>query len=168
MNRINKIENKIKFKAFGKVTINNKKKDIVEEKETEAKSQEERAKEIFEEQEDIVEKEIQKIKATTNSKVGQIWEIRKKVLGGKKSRTPPTSIVDPTTSKMVVNREEIKEVTLAYCMDTLKNNIPEEAYKEEINEKKRKVEEMLTHNVGQFETNYETFCWNIKKLKKIW
>ena len=138
MNRINKIENKIKFKAFGKVTINNKKKDIVEEKEAEGKTQEERAKEIFEEQVDIVEKEFQKIKATTNGKVGQIWEIRKKVLGGKKSRTPPTSIVDPTTSKMVANKEEIKEVTLAYCMDTLKNNIPEEAYKEEINEKKGK------------------------------
>ena len=48
MNRINKIENKIKFKAFGKVTINNKKKDIVEEKEAEGKTEEERTKEMFE------------------------------------------------------------------------------------------------------------------------
>ena len=71
MDIINRIENKIRFKAFGKVTINNKKKDIVQEREAEWKTEEERAKEIFEEQEDQVEKEIMKIKANKNGNVGK-------------------------------------------------------------------------------------------------
>jgi hypothetical protein len=88
------------------------------------------------------------------------------VICGKKTKIPPTSIIDPTTNKFVVNTKEIQEVTLKYGMYTLANNIPEEAFKEEINEKIKNVKEILTDKGGEFETNYETFQWNINKFKK--
>ena len=59
-------------------------------------------------QEKIVEEELNKIKATHKGKVSQVWAIRKKVVGGKKSKVLPTAITNPTTNKLVVNRKEIK------------------------------------------------------------
>ena len=81
-----------------------------------------------------------------------MWEIRKKVIGGKKSKILPTSIMHPSTKKSVVNRKEIREVTLKYCIDTLTNNIPEEAL-QKIEEKKEKVKEILKEEGGEFESN---------------
>ena len=72
----------------------------------------------------------------------------------------------PSTKKSVVNRNEIREVTLKYCIDTLTNNIPDEAFKKEIEEKKEKVKEIMKEEGGEFETNWETFYWNIQKFKK--
>ena len=52
MDRIDKIENKIKFKAFGKTTINNKRKDKPGKEEEKEQSEENRAKKVYEEQEE--------------------------------------------------------------------------------------------------------------------
>ena len=41
-----------------------------------------------------------------------MWEVRKKVVGGKKAVLEATAIVNPKTKKLVVQRNEIKEVTL--------------------------------------------------------
>ena len=90
-----------------------------------------------------------------------MWEIRKKVIGGKKSKILPTSIMHPSTKKSVVNRNEIREVTLKYCIDTLTNNIPDEAFKKEIEEKKEKVKEIMKEEGGEFKTNWETIYSNI-------
>ena len=144
MDKISKIERKIKFKAFGKTTINNKKKERPEKEEEKRQTEDNSARKVYEEQEDLVAKEIQKIKETKNGKVGQVWEIRKKVIGGKKAKLPPTSITNPITKKLVVNKIDIQEVTLKYCMDTLANNIPEEAFSKEINDKIERVKQMLT------------------------
>ena len=114
MDKFDKVLNRIKFKAFGKVTINNSKKENNKEKEgypeTNLGEEQEEviAKKYLADQEKIVEEELNKIKATHKGKVSQVWAIRKKVVGGKKSKVLPTAITNPTTNKLVVNRKEIK------------------------------------------------------------
>ena len=50
------------------------------------------AKYLFEEQEKIANQEIEELKRKKLSKVGNIWEIRKKVIGGKKTNIQATAI----------------------------------------------------------------------------
>ena len=63
-----------------------------------------------------------------------------KVIGGKKKNMLPSAIFDPKTKKLLLNKDEIKEVTLKYCMDTLTSNTPEASFENSIKEKKRKGE----------------------------
>ena len=135
MNKFEKLHEKIKFKVFGKVSVGH------ETKEKHTKSvngnEEERAKAIYEEQIKTVEVELNKIKEIKNGKAGQIWKIREQVIGQKKKKLVPNAIINPKTKKLVVNQDEIKEVTLKYCVDTLSSNKPEVQYENTINEKKQ-------------------------------
>ena len=98
MTKFNKVHDKIKFKSFGKVTITNKIKKPTNNEHDEEEITD-KAIALFEDQQNEVDKEILKIKGTKNGKVGQIWAIRKSVLGGKNSRMLPRSIFDPKTKK---------------------------------------------------------------------
>ena len=121
---------------------------------------------MFKEQRNIVEKELEQIKDTKHGKVGQIWAIRKKVLGGKKTSSLPTAIKHPTTGKLLFDRNNIKETTLNYCVQTLSNNHPEERYREEIQKKKEKVKDILKNTDGIFIVNKDIFDQNIQKFKQ--
>ena len=85
MRQFEKIHDKLKFKAFGKIRISGK--THKKEKSNNTKNNVGdliNAKSIFEEKEQIASQEIEEIKKKKLSKVGNIWEIRKKVIGGKK------------------------------------------------------------------------------------
>ena len=51
-------------------------------------------------------------------------------------------------------------------METLKSNTVEERFEKEINDKKKKVEDILLMSDGQFEARKDTFFENIQKFKK--
>ena len=59
--------------------------------------------------------ELLKKKKMKLPKVGKIWEIRKKVLVGKKASLDSTAIVHHVSGKLVVSRTEIREFSLEYC-----------------------------------------------------
>ena len=42
----------------------------------------------------------------------KIYVMKKKIVGGKKSTNQATAIVDPNTGKLIVTKNEIKNVTL--------------------------------------------------------
>ena len=114
--KFNKVLDKVKFKAFGKVTFGrSKKKCGIEEDEV---SIEEREKALFEEGVKRCDEEIEEIKKIKTSKAGKIWEIRKRIIGGKKATLEATAIMNPDTNKLVVSKHEIKRVTLNYCKKT--------------------------------------------------
>ena len=52
------------------------------------------------------------------------------VAGKKKAPAEAQAIKDPDTGELVVSNSKINEVTLKYCLNTLKNNDPEEDVKE--------------------------------------
>ena len=162
MDKFQRLHDKIKFRAFGKVQIK-------ENTRTEKQSPHEKnesAEEMFKNQSNEAEKEIEKLKTEYPSRAGRIWELKKKIVGGKKAKNQATAIVDPKTGKLVVSKHEIKEVTLKYCKDTLENNEVEEEFEEEITNKKEKVKVKLAENDGHFEIKNETFEKVMHKFKK--
>ena len=107
--------------------------------------------------------ELKEIKEKKRGKAGQVWEIRKRVLGGKKAKNVATCIRNPNTGKLVVGKRDIMETTLKYCIETLANNKIEERFETEVNNKKEKVKLILDKKDGVFEAKQETFNQNIQK-----
>ena len=81
MEKIIKVHEKIKFEAFGKVLIQQDRKQVNRVKEGQEKDENE-TEEIYEEQLKVVEKEVKEIENTKNGRAGRIWEVRRKVFGG--------------------------------------------------------------------------------------
>ena len=100
---------------------------------------------------------MEEIDRLRNGKVGKIWEVKKRIIGGKKANMQPTAIINPRTGKLSVSKEETIDATLQYCKETLKNNEPEEEYREDIEKKKTTVTKYLQQNDGQFKATKETF-----------
>ena len=99
MRKFNKIHEKIKFKAFGKITVGRK------QKESKRKSQnkdpkEDEARAIFEEEVERTTKEINEIKKLRTSKVGRIWDIKKRIVGGRKATIEATAIANPKMASL--------------------------------------------------------------------
>ena len=150
MKRFNKIHDKIKFEAFGKVTLGGKQ-NTNEKKSLEGledginnKTEDELAKELVEEQIKKANEQLEEIERSKNNKVGKIWEVRKKVIGGKKALMEATAVINPVTNELVVSRKEIKQVTLQYCKDTLANNKPTPEYEKVIHAKEEQVKDKLS------------------------
>ena len=75
------------------------------------------ATELFEAQQKRAQSEIEDIEKTKGGKVRKVWEIKKKVLGGKKTDVEATAITDPKTG----NKESIIAI--------YKRNIDEQSYR---------------------------------------
>ena len=124
------------------------------------------AKVLHDEQEKHIMEEIEKINKSKNGRVGCIWEIRKKVLGGKNTNIVSRAIRNPKNGKMVVNKNEVKDVTLKYCIDTLANNQTHKDYENEAMKKEVFVEEFMKEKSGKFEASKDTFDFNITNFKR--
>ena len=105
-NKFDKVHNKIKHKAFGKVTI----KKMIKGSKLQEVSTESDAKKQLEEEEDYANKEIEEIKSMKGGRVGHIWNIRKKVFGGDKATQEASAIINPETNKVATTKKEIKRV----------------------------------------------------------
>ena len=83
---------------------------------------------------------------------------------GKKKNIEQTAIVDADTGKIVGSRQKVREVTLKYCIETLKkNNIPA-GYKDTF--MASEVERKLNDSDGTFTADKEAFDALVVKLKK--
>ena len=167
-NKMESVLNNVRFKAFGKVTISNKNKEMKQtKKENNSENKSSDSDKIeFTEEERKVDDELKEIEKKVNGKVGKIWEVRKRIVGGKKAMMEATAIINPKTGKLAVTRADIKEVTLNYCKETLANNIPEKGFEEKILEKKDVVKYILSQKDGNFEANSDTFVFMIGKFKR--
>ena len=112
-----------------------------------------------------MEDELDEIKKLRNGRTQQVWNIRDKVMGGKKKRIEASAILNPITGKLVVSKKEIKDVSLKYCKDTLANNAPEKNYEKCIEDKKAQVKHLMELSNGNFNPNIGTFMKNVKKFK---
>ena len=91
------------------------------------------------------------------SKVGRVWEVKKRIIGGKKATIEATAVVNPHDGKLAVSRKQIKTVTLRYCKDTLGNNRPAKGFENVIKAKKDDLERKLLECEGSFKPTEETF-----------
>ena len=163
-----KKQNKVKFKAFGKVTLASKDDKPKKEKESnENTTEEEKARSLHDEQTKVAENELSEIGKTKSGKVGKVWEIKKRILGGKKGAMEATAIINPETGKLAVSKREIKQASLTYCINTLANNEPINTFfANHIEEKKAKVQEFLKLKEGNFVASEDTFYKSVSKFRK--
>ena len=60
-----------------------------------------------------------RIKSSNTGRVGAVFKMKDVINGLKKSGQDPTAIRYPKSGELIVSSEEIKIVTLAYCVDNL-------------------------------------------------
>ena len=72
------------------------------------------ATELLEAQQKRAQSKIEDIEKTKGGKVRKVWEIKKKVLGGKLTDVEATAIINPKTGNLALSKGEIKKVSLQY------------------------------------------------------
>ena len=159
MKNVDAIETKVKFKAFGKT------KDTTLKKRVERRNTNDE--ELLKLQGKAMEEEIMKVKGEAKDGVGRVYKMKKRMMGGKNAGQEPTAIRNPANNELVVSSEEIKEVTLKYCVDNLKNK-REDENEAKVNEIRAEVHKkrMESKEVGDFEMTEKDFEDVLKKFKK--
>ena len=156
---------KIKFAAFGKTTI--RKKTNAQSKYVPVNME---PKELLQKQSDRVEKEINDLKEMNMPKGTQIFKIAERIRGPKGGNQEPSAVRDPTTNEVVVSTKEVKNIVLDYCSEVLKNNVPKDNFKDEINLKELlhdiRMDNKAASNVSISEETFKKVMEKIKKGKK--
>ena len=122
---MDKIHDKIKYKAFGKTRIKKrveKSKQVTEGME----DTDDDPKGILARQAKKIEEEIQNIKENNSGRVNRVFRMRNVVRGSNKADQEAHAILDTESKEIIVNQETIKEKVLAYNVNNLKNNEPSE------------------------------------------
>ena len=172
--------NKVKFSAFGKVSIGKKNKTntklrSLQQKKLECNSEAECIslnKEIHDALNDAnlqtLESNIAKLKRiqSTKGKTAAVFKLREDINGSSKSSNEPVVINDPETGVPVMTPTEIKKVSLNYCVKLLTNREPKEKYLKYFQETqslhKARMNEHFENDV--FELTQEMFQVSIKSI----
>ena len=178
MKKIEVIEKKIKFQAFGKSKPSSKKftdckkckqcrllrfnpgaqgspdnsKTLSQTKHSKCiscKTQEEKDEELLKRQSDKLENAINKIKESKLGRAGSIYKMKDEIAGQKKAKQEATAVRDPRTGELTVSKERIKEVTLEYVVNNLKGNVPEEEVKEMVDMRRKIQLEKMNDKSGE-------------------
>ena len=109
---------------------------------------------------------LEKVRSTTG-RVAKIFKIKDIIAGKKKAAPDAQAMKDPETGELVMSNSKIKEVTLKYCLNTLKNNEPEEEVKELIQLKEevyalRMVDRTLDSAYEITNLDYFFIIWKFK------
>ena len=133
MKKFDNLQNSVKYRAFGKTKpmTNAKRKRRLEErlKAAEGLDEDDKVKEVMRKQYDEMEEKINDLKSFKYGRATNVFKMREEVAGTKKAPQEPHAVLDVKTGDMVVSNKEIKEVTLEHCLNTFKNNKPEEDVK---------------------------------------
>ena len=124
--KIDGIQDKIKYTAFGKTKV--KKWSKIEARNS-GKNEHEKAVELLQRQSTQVEEAIEKIKDCKGGKCGQIFKMKDLINGPRKGQEEGHAIQDPESKELVVGTEEIKKVSLKHCLTVLKKNAPDGEWK---------------------------------------
>ena len=176
--KIEKIETKLKFQAFGKCSIKGRqgggfeKNSSLGEEQVQApnphsqgpSSRQEhlapqpsnmaelrKMEEILSMQSLRLEKEIKQIKEGGRGRCGQIFKIAQMVQGPKKPGPEAHSVKDPKTGELVVLTKAIQEVFLKHCKGVLEANPVEEGFEQETEIKEKLNAIRMAETTGKFE-----------------
>ena len=148
--RLERISNKAKYKAFGKVTFSNRsisnkpleklyneRKVIISNTEDNEKilEVEERISElIIQRQRSDYEKKLSNLNMIKNTKgkSAAVFNLKAKVLGEKKVKQEAVVMKNPVTGNLMYEAEEIKEASLQYVKTLLENREPKDEYKTDL------------------------------------
>ena len=122
---------------------------------------------IFEKQRIAFEAELDSIckLKTSKGKAAAVFSIKDRIVGSKSAGQEATILVDPKSKTEVSNPEDIKRVSLQYCVDLLTNRKPKEEFEEDICLKKTvhmmRMEEIVEDDL--YELSTQMFDNTLKK-----
>ena len=129
MHKIDKIQTKLKFSAFGK-TKQKTKRAVKRDETVSKKTESEEAKELLARQSKLIEEQVKSVMEKANGRVTRVFKMKEIIAGKRKTTQEAQAIINPETEELVLSNSEIKKVTLKYCLKTLENNKPAEDVKE--------------------------------------
>ena len=77
------------------------------------------------------------------SRMGQVWELKKLMHGGKAEQQIPAAVVDPDTGELQLTVEGIKNATVRHIINTLKDGKPIEKWKHVVKERDEKHNKLM-------------------------
>ena len=133
LKKIYAIDTKVKFRAFGKTKPSVKTYSTTRKcmKMCEihpcdnCKNQKEKDEETYRRQTQRIELAIEQIRESKQGRVGNVFMLKRNIAGPNKTPQEAAAVRDPINGELLVNKSEIKETTLTYCINNLKNNIPD-------------------------------------------
>ena len=173
--KINAIETKIKFKSFGKtkVSIHKVKKDVKCLNScklsscNQCKTQQQKDEELIEKRTKQIEEAVLKIKKSRQGRAGNIFKMKKEIVGSKKSKLEAIAIRHPENGEILVNKNEIKKVVLNYCVNNLQKNNPVEEVKDSVNKTRETQIKLMKDTTGEgFKVTWNDFTEVLEKFKK--
>ena len=187
--KVEKIEKKIKYIAFGKTKPSNKMfKDSKKCKQCRllgcnpspegslktskpkcmaCRTQDEKDENLLKRQADRLENAINNIKEKKLGRAGSIYKMKAEIVGHKKAQEEASAIRDPTSNELIVAKERINEVTLEYVVNNLKGNTPDEAVKDVIELRRSIQHEKMRDKSGEtFDISKEDFDNVLAKFKR--
>ena len=105
--KFEKMQTKMKYKAFGKTKA--KTKSHVDKEGLEVESDEIQAKAILKRQSDKMEAEISKIQSLKQGRTNNVFKMREAIVGKKKAKQEAHAVIDEETKGLVVANSEIKK-----------------------------------------------------------
>ena len=123
--KVEKIETKIKFQAFGKTKPPTKRKTsrrLVEISKAASRmedEEDEKVNKIFKKQSEELEEDINNLNKGKFGRVTNVFKMAEIVGGAKKQKEDAHAITDPETKELVISTEEIKRISLAHCVNVL-------------------------------------------------
>ena len=113
-----------------------------------------------------MEQTILKVKESRQGRVGQIFKMKEMIGVLKKAAVEPHAIKDPKTDKLLVANKDIKNATLAYCVDNLTNRSTDPEAESFIEVRKAVVEEKIKEaSEDTLEISKDDFELVLKKFK---
>ena len=167
LNKVEAIETKMKFKTFGKCTVKSmaKRKEKIKKNEMHL-TEEEKAILLLKNQTKRVDEAVSKVEQSGLNKVGQIFKITQEIKGVERGASRANAIKHPTTGKLIVDQQEIKETSVKYCKKVLTKNEPKEEFKTMAKIKQMLHDKRMKENIGKgFEADKEVFDTVIDKFK---
>ena len=171
MNRkVEKIDNKIKYIAFGKTKVKAAKKKIVDVQKTEEiMSEKEEAMKLLKKQSERIEEHINTIRQKKQGRCTEVFKMREVIMGPKKSVQEAMAIKDFRTGDLVVNKKEIKNLSLEYCLNVLTKNELKEDFINQHKLKEDLLKELFNHDHDHEndheELNEEEYWTALERLK---
>ena len=130
MKKVDSIMDSVKYKAFDKTKPMTKKANQrrleIRLAAAQGLDDQEKFRELMRKQFEQLEEEINKLKQNKFGRVTNVFKMREIVAGPKKVKQEAHAVLDKATKELVVSNEGIKRLTLEHCMDTLKDNEPED------------------------------------------
>ena len=170
MNKTDAIMNKVKYKAFGNtkpMTVKAVERRLeIRLKAAQGLDEEDKVKELMKTQYIEMEKMINDLKLGKFGRATNVLKMKQIVTGSKKAVQEPHAVFDVEKEELVVSNEEIKKVTLKHCMNSLKNNDPDDDVKIIVDLVNEVHEIRMKDTDEDMEVSKEDFNEIVKKIEK--